>query len=391
MIYTFDSTQSGAPVLSGTAGALAALLKACLVDGFGAGSVSSLVVASGMAKLAYAGAHPFKVGSVVRIAGATTAGLNGDKVVTETTGNTASFPAPGVADGPASGTITSRAAPAGWQELFPGLSNVLLLKPTAVEASGCVLRLDDTSATAARVVGFETATSNTTGVGAFPTEAQYAGGMYWPKSDATGGAARAWRLVADAQALHLWLAPQAANQQHGVLFSFGDLVADKSGDAYACLLTGGGAGATTTTSAVPGCLGYAHATSASADCYVPRATTGLGSAQLAKKVAAYNTAAGYAGTTAYNGNALPYPNPADNSLRLAPVDVLVGTSGMRGRIAGVHHSPQILGDAFSTGDMVVGTGVYADRRMLVLRVGAPGAALGNAGAAFIDITGPWRL
>lgn len=391
MIYTFDSTQSGAPVLSGTAGALAALLKSCLVDGFGAGSVSSLVVAGGVAKLTYAGAHPFKVGSVARIAGAATAGLNGDRLVTETTGSTASFAAPGVADGPASGTITSRAAPAGWQELFPGLSNVLLLKPTAVEASGCVLRLDDTPATAARVVGFETATSNTTGVGAFPTEAQYAGGLYWPKSDAAGGAARAWRLVADAQALHLWLAPQGANQQHGILFSFGDLVPDKSGDAYACLLTGGSAGVATTASAVPGCLGYAHATAAGAECYVPRAYTGLGSSQLAKKVAAYNTTPGYAGTGAYNGNALPYPNPADNSLRLAPVDLLVGSSGMRGRIAGVHHSPQILGDAFATGDRVAGTGSYAGRSMLVLRVGAPGAALGNAGAAFLDVIGPWRL
>ena len=42
MIFTFDSSQVGAPVLSGSAGALRTLLKACLVDGFGAGAVATL-------------------------------------------------------------------------------------------------------------------------------------------------------------------------------------------------------------------------------------------------------------------------------------------------------------------------------------------------------------
>lgn len=390
MIYTFDSTQVGAPVLSGTAGALATVLKSCLVDGFGAGAVVSLVVTAGIAKATYSATHPFRVGSIGRFAGATPAALNGDQAILSVTANTATFAAPGVPDGAATGSITSRAAPAGWQELFPGLANVLVLKPSAVEASGCLLQLDDTGATAARVVGYEGMTSNTTGVGAFPAEAQYSGGMYWPKSDVASGAARAWRLMADRQALHLWLAPQGTGQQHGVLFTFGDLVADKSGDAYACLLSGGSAGTAATAGAVPGCLGYGHATAAGADCFVPRAATGLGSAQLARKTAAYNCGPGYAGTAAYNANALPYPNQADNSLRLAPLDVLVGTNGFRGRVAGVHHSPQVLGDAFATGDLVVGTGAYAARNMLALRVGPPGAALAAAGVVFVDVTGPWR-
>ena len=49
MVYTFDSTMTGAPVLSGTAGALRAVLKACMVDGFGAGAVATLTVAAGIA------------------------------------------------------------------------------------------------------------------------------------------------------------------------------------------------------------------------------------------------------------------------------------------------------------------------------------------------------
>ena len=45
-VKVFDSAMADAPVLSGTADALHAVLKACLVDGFGAGAVATLTVAS---------------------------------------------------------------------------------------------------------------------------------------------------------------------------------------------------------------------------------------------------------------------------------------------------------------------------------------------------------
>ena len=184
MIFTFDSSQPGAPVLSGTAGALRTLLKACLVDGFGAGAVATLTVSGGIATATYAGAHPFKVGYVAQFAGATPAGLNGDKVILSVTGTSVTFAAPGVPDGAATGTITSKAAPAGWQELFAGaLANVIALKPSVVEATGCVLRIADTTTRTARIVGYESMSNINTGAGKFPTEAQFAGGLYLPKSD----------------------------------------------------------------------------------------------------------------------------------------------------------------------------------------------------------------
>ena len=141
MIYTFDSAMAGAPVLSGSAGALRALLKACLVDGFGAGAVATLAVASGIATATFAGAHPYRVGTVAQFAGATPAGLNGQKRILTTTASAVTFDATGIADGTATGTITHKVAAAGWQELFAGtVTNVLCLKPTVPEATGCVLR-----------------------------------------------------------------------------------------------------------------------------------------------------------------------------------------------------------------------------------------------------------
>ena len=198
MIFTFDSSQPGAPSLPGVAGALRTLLKACLVDGFGAGAVATLTVSAGVATATYAGAHPFKVGYVAQYAGATPAGLNGNKVILSATGTSVTFAAPGVPDGAATGTITSKAAPAGWVELFPGaLANVLAVKPSAAEASGSVLRLDDTGTTTARVVGYEFLSAISTGDGAFPTEAQVPGGLYWPKSNVASTASRPWWVFAD--------------------------------------------------------------------------------------------------------------------------------------------------------------------------------------------------
>ena len=152
MVYTFDSSMTGAPVLSGTAGALRAVLKACMVDGFGAGAVPTLTVAAGIATASFAGAHPYRIGTIAQFGGATPAGLNGQKRILSTTASAVTFDATGIADGAATGTITHKVAAAGWQELFAGsVTNVLCLKPTVVEATGCVLRIDDTGTTNARV------------------------------------------------------------------------------------------------------------------------------------------------------------------------------------------------------------------------------------------------
>jgi len=52
-VVYFDSTMTGAPALSGTAGTLIGLLDACLQDGFGGVTLDSLVVASNVATATY--------------------------------------------------------------------------------------------------------------------------------------------------------------------------------------------------------------------------------------------------------------------------------------------------------------------------------------------------
>ena len=286
MIFTFDSSQPGAPVLSGTAGALRTLLKACLVDGFGAGAVATLTVSGGIATATYAGAHPFKVGYVALFAGATPAGLNGNKVILSATGTSVTFAAPGVPDGAATGTITSKAAPAGWQELFAGaLTNVIALKPSVVEATGCVLRVDDTGTINARVRAYEAMSDISTGVGMTPLESQAAGGLWWPKSATANATARAWILVADARGFYLAVAP-AGGDRYTLLFA-GDIASLKSGDAYGYLLTGNQGDQTNASSVPDGCVGYSHR-SARTGAYLVRAYTAIGQSTAAQRLGAHH-------------------------------------------------------------------------------------------------------
>lgn len=393
MIFTFDSSQVGAPVLSGSAGALRAVIKACLVDGFGAGPVASITVAAGVATVAFSGSHPYRVGSVIQIAGATPSALNGNKRTSTVVGSSITFPAPGVPDGAATGAITAKMAPAGWVELFPGaLANVLAVKPSATEASGSVLRLDDTGTTTARVVGYEFLSAISTGDRAFPTEAQFPGGLHWPKSNEESTAARSWWVFADERSFMIWTAPDASHQTHGTLFGFGDVVSDKSGDAYCGALFGGDSSVSSAWGSIVGCIGWASYSYAPQHAYIARLHNGMGGAQLIKKGAAYNTGNNaYSGTSSYDlVYGIPYPNGADNSLRLSPVDVFVGGSGIRGRVAGAYHTPQAVGDGFSVGAVVDGYGDYAGRSLIALRVGGTSLPLASAGVVFVDTTGPWR-
>lgn len=386
MVYTFDSSMTGAPVLSGTAGALRAVLKACLVDGFGAGAVSTLTVAGGVANVSFSGEHPYRVGTIAQFGGATPAGLNGQKRILSTTASAITFDATGIADGTATGTITHKVAAAGWQELFAGtLTDVLCLKPTVVEATGCVLHVDDTGTTNARVRAYEAMTDASTGVGPTPLESQLAGGLFWPKSSTASATARTWYLVADERGFYLAVAP-AGSDRYTLLFA-GDIASLKSGDAYGYLLTGNQADQTNASSVPDGCVGYSHR-SARAGAYLVRAHTAIGQSTAAQRIGAHHngsTADVYAGTAGYSLGT--YPNGPNNGLMTGPLELVA--LGIRGTLPGLLHPVQDCGSVFATGAMVDGTDDLAGRRLMAIRT-APPAGAAVAGTVFIDISGPWE-
>ena len=385
MIYTYDSNMAGAPVLSGTAGAMRALIKAALVDGFGAGAVATLTVASGIATATFAGAHPYRVGTAAQIAGATPSGINGQKRVLSITSGAITFDATGIAEGTATGTITHKVAAAGWQELFAGtVTNVLCLKPSVVEATGCVLRIDDTGTTNARVRAYESMTDASTGAGATPMDSQVSGGLWWPKSGTANSTARPWFMVADERGFYLARAPQGGDRY--TLLYAGDIASLKSGDAYGYLLTGNEADQIAATTTPVGCCGYSGR-SARGGAYLVRAHTAIGQAIAAQRLGAHHngsTADVYAGTPGYSVGT--YPNGPNNGLLTGALEL--HSLGIRGTLPGLLHPVQDLGNAFATGAIVDGTDDLAGRRLMAIRTAPPsGAAVG--GTVFIDITGPW--
>ncbi|SFF14737.1 hypothetical protein [Paracidovorax wautersii] len=393
-IYCYDSTLPGAPELSGTPGALRSVLKACLVDGFGASAVSSLSVSGGVATATYSAPPSAKAGTIVALAGATPAALNGEKRIASVAGNTVTFPAPGVADGTASGSITSKVAPATWQELFPGaLANVIALKPSAAEATGCVLRVDDSGANWGVVDGYESMSGISDGMGRFPllSMTQDKQQMVWAKSTDATSTSRPWCIVADERFMLLYVEPRSTvfGAYGSSVVCFGDIVPYRSGDPYAACISGSeyrfiyDAGA--------GDVGVSN--SSGGGMYLPRGYLGLRGAVVGWRASAYLS--GRSGTAAYQGIGLPFPNGADNSLRLAPVEVIVGPAGFRGRLPGVYHSPQQLGRSFRAGTVIDGQGAYLGRRLLALNTGGVDytheSGAGQVGTMFVDLTGPWRL
>ena len=399
MVYTFDSSMTGAPVLSGTAGALRAVLKACMVDGFGAGAVATLTVAAGIATASFAGAHPYRIGTIAQFGGATPAGLNGQKRILSTTASAVTFDATGIADGTATGTITHKVAAAGWQELFAGsVTNVLCLKPTVVEATGCVLRVDDTGTISARVVGYESMSDANTGVGAFPNAAQLSGGAHWAKSVSAGVTPIAWDLVADDRAFYLCIAYFMGHNPGYVgrtVYFFGDFDSQKSGDAYNAALLGASLADRSL-----GSLMYRYAAPGVGDAvYVARSHTQVGGSVACGRYSAIlaptssNADSNFSGKDAYCGT---YPNAPSNGLIVSQVNLLEGTSvasaSWRGTFPGAYHSPQKINPGtFSPGDRVNAEGVLAGRVLMAVTGESGSLDVGSLAATmFIDITGPWR-
>lgn len=385
MIFNFDHTMPGALQLTGVAGSLRNILKTYLVDGAGAGPVATLTVAGGVATAGYASGHPFKPGVIGQLAGSTPAALNGLKPILTTTTNTVTFAAPGVADGPATGSITSKLAPAGWQELFAGtLANVIALKPSVVEATGCVLRVDDTGTTNARVVAYESMSDISTGVGACPLPAQVSGGLWLPKSGTANATVRPWFIVADERGVHIAFAPQGGDRF--TLLYLGDADSLKSGDVYAHLVTGNESDQTAATTAPVGCCGYSSR-NARGGAYLSRAHTAIGQSIAAQRIGAHHNgtaAEAYAGSVGYSWGT--YPNGPNNGLMTASLELVA--LGIRGTLPGLLHPVQECGNAFATGAIVDGTNDFAGRRLIAIRTAPPAGAV-VAGTVFIDITGPW--
>lgn len=379
------SAMTGAPVLTGQAGSLTALLDAVLVNGFGAATVDSLVVAGGVATVTRAAGHPFAVSEITQIAGATVTGgsVNGDKIVLSATATQYTFAAVGIPNQTATGTITHKVAPLGWENAYATAGNIAAYRSPDVTGTRLYLRVDDTGARTARVVGYETMSGLSTGTGPFPTAAQLSGGAWWPKSQAADAAANAWVVVGDARGFFFASRHSTTNPSYSIMH-FGDFASRKSPDAYGCSLAGMASDLSTF---IPGSVPaseFAGVNNSVAAHWAPRGVSGLGSAVAVARMAASPYMGSISTLSGQAGSFMAYPNPADNGLYVAPMSLTetVPTICYRGDLPGAWFVPQSVGvSVFATRDIVTGVTGLAGRTLRAIN--------NNSGPMFFDVTGPW--
>lgn len=379
----------GAPVLNGVAGSLIDLLEACLCTGFGLRAVTSLVVAGGVATLTLASDAKnvnllHSVILVEGVPGALTA-LNGEQRVTWASSTELKF-ATAAADGTATGSITVKTAPAGWEKKFSG-TNKAVLKSLAVEANTSYLWVSDTGTTNANVRAYEAMTDVDTGAGAAPTVAQLASGGYWAKSAAANVTPIGWDLFSDARAFYYCPVPYTA---YGTQYTgqgcwfYGDPIAFKGTDAFSTAIFFGNQD----NSLYPQ-LGSVFYTTNVDGPRVARGYSGLGASVPCWAKPQTGTSA-LSGDDGFLG---AFPSQTDGALLLSEY-ILVDTASTgaklvrRGRMPGARHAPQsALGAVFSRKDTVTVGG----KRFYVTSASANAADYGEAGGRmFFDITGPWR-
>lgn len=382
----FHSAMSGAPTLNGVAGSLIAVLDACLVDGFGLKTADSVVVSGGIATANFSAGHSFEPDVIALVTGATPAGLNGEKRVLTTSTNTITFDAAGITDQTASGTITIKLAPAGWEKPFSG-TNLAAYRSTDPTGTRMFLRVAD-GTTTARVVGYESMSDVNTGVSAFPLETQLAGGGYLPKANSANATARAWTLIADIRGW--WLHAHTATTSLGIsgsVWGFGDYESLKSGDPFACALqcaTTDMSANTATNAVTAEYVGQSNL----AGPFTPRSFTGLGgSVQLDHAQESYSVGSGVSGSFA-SAMVPTYPNGPNNGLFLSRKLLVERGVALRGVSRGLLPAVQNCHAQFNWRDKVPGQGQYAGRTLMAVKCGSP-AATSSQGVVFFDITGPW--
>ena len=228
VIY-YTSDEVGAPSFSNTVGAFTSLLDACLVNGFNARTVT-ISVTGGVAT-ATASAHGYLADRKLLIEGAANGSLNGVKrISTVPSSNVFTFPAPGVADGTALGTITSKRAPLGG-DIRHTATNKRVYGRTELGRNDDVLFVDHTVAATIKYGGAASATDVDTRVEPYGSDANN-----WSYTTAGGTAPVLWALVGDGRAFYLInrISTTPTASQGMAASYFGDLIALRPDDNWCC-------------------------------------------------------------------------------------------------------------------------------------------------------------
>ena len=356
----YRSTDTGAPVLSGSVGSLTTLLDTILVNGYATQAISSMTSVGTTVTVTLAANHGWLKTAKVTIAGANQTAYNGEFSVTVTGLNTFTYTAlsaPSASPATTSTSLTAKIAGSGWSIAFTG-TNVRSYLQGATLGSGSTkyMFVDDTGTVTARFNGFEAQTSATmAGTGDFPTIAtQQVGGLYLIKSDTASTAARGWIAIATSSSISLFIDSSSNDGANGGWFFFGDIGSYLASDGYACFIQG--STSTSYASNTGSSVGSVSGTQGGK--YICRSFLQTGGSLAAGVVSDTNR-----GSTSLGGGGIVYPS-FDGGLYLAPLETCetqpsASNYGLRGLIPGIwnplHNKP------FAHLDTINGAGALAGK------------------------------
>jgi len=434
-VVLFKSTDAGAPVLSGQAGALLPILNALLtinhcfttpddsgwtdrsaearLDG---GTPFSLLQTPAAGDRAYFGS-PSKFGQLSLKFG--TAGVGGTYVWEFWNGTTwTSFsPTDGTSGLTADGTLTwTISALTAWATLAvngvtqyyirvrasvnPSTNPLVnsatiggwLIKYTGTNqnsyqqggGASAFLDVNDNSpgaggAREARWLGFKTMSAVGVGTDQTPTTALLGTGITCRKSTTADATVRAWYAIADDRTIHLYaLTGDTANVALGTYA--GDFFSSLTSDSYRFVIIGRNAENVGTATNENLDRMNTTLTAAVAGHYLMRSYTGVGSAITAGKHGDFLKG----GAQAFLFGSVPYPNNPDSGIYVSPIWITETTTALqRGRLRGFWHFLHAIA-SLNDGDVFAGTGSLAGKTFMLIKQSA------NAGIYCIETSNTWE-
>ncbi|MGL4871794.1 MAG: hypothetical protein ACRC48_16660 [Aeromonas veronii] len=394
----FASEMQGAPSLGDTAeGALAALLKAVLVTGFGTLTINALAfdVAKGWAVATFTGGHAYLQDSVVLVEGASPAAYNGEHRVMQVTATQVWFEIDGGNPGaPGTGAaMTMKVAPLGWTITHEsGDGKIFIVRPTNVSESGNVsFRIDNsafsgwtgTAVSSTHYLAKITMVEDVVDINTYTTIYDHR----WPATQRY--TTKMWDLIGDQQMLY-WL-PSIGNYSFQSVYCAGYIRSIRPGDRYHAVLCH-----YASTNASDPTIIWSNRDAAATNNWGTALTTFDQSGQRAIARPYHQlfgaTSWWLKGLFGRFGSGLPIPNGPDNGFYFStdPCMVLEANSHLRGYMPGliVPYGDMVSWHRKNFGDLPALPG----KKVRFIR-GLYQANAYNADPRSLigfDITGPWR-
>jgi len=275
-------------------------------------------------------------------------------------------------------------------------TNKRIYRPSA--GNRFYLRCQDdapSSATDARVVGYETVSTVDAGTNPMPTVAQSANGLFIRKSAAANATTRAWKALGDDRTFYFFnISGDVASCYTG--FGWGDFYSHLSADGYRTTIIGRNTEASSSMSLAgsvewfPIMIGTGSTFAGGlGGHYIQRSRSGVAGAINVNKTCAPGLGITNAGTVAIgNIGSIAYPNAEDGGLYILPLylhDVTTApTSSIRGRLRGLWCTLHPT-SAFSDGDTFSGVGDYAGKTFEIIK----GLNSSTGGVLVVETSDTW--